>query len=384
MTTMPYSPGLEGVISNVTQLSYLDVDEEVILIRGYDLIDLARNLRYVDVAYLVMYGEMPDEANAQALCDALKSHCELPEDAYRLLELLPKDTAVMDALRTGISFLAGYEEPGLLSDTSREANLAKGVRLLAKAPAIAVNAYRALNGLPFVRPDPGLGFAENFLYMVRGERPDAESLDGFDRILTCYIEHEMANSTFAARVIGSTLSDIYGAVTGAVASLKGPLHGGANEAAISMLLEIYHRGGASEAEAYVMEKLSERARIMGFGHRVYMRRYDPRAYFLRDYIPSLVDRKPEGRELHAIYRTVEEVMLRERGLYPNADYPIALLFYLLDVPIMLDTPIFQCARIAGLAAHVIEQHGDNRLFRPRVLYQGDRGLQAPDSPIARC
>ena len=331
MTTMPYSPGLEGVISNVTQLSYLDVDEEVILIRGYDLIDLARNLRYVDVAYLVMYGEMPDETNAQALCDALKSQCELPEDAYRLLELLPKDTAVMDALRTGISFLAGYEEPALLSDTSREANLAKGVRLLAKAPAIAVNAYRALNGLPFVRPDPGLGFAENFLYMVRGERPDAESLDGFDRILTCYIEHEMANSTFAARVIGSTLSDIYGAVTGAVASLKGPLHGGANEAAISMLLEIYHRGGASEAEAYVMEKLSERARIMGFGHRVYMRRYDPRAYFLRDYIPSLVDRKPEGRELHAIYRTVEEVMLRERGLYPNADYPIALLFYLLDV-----------------------------------------------------
>ena len=242
MTTMPYSPGLEGVISNVTQLSYLDVDEEVILIRGYDLIDLARNLRYVDVAYLVMYGEMPDEANAQALCDALKSQCELPEDAYRLLELLPKDTAVMDALRTGISFLAGYEEPGLLSDTSREANLAKGVRLLAKAPAIAVNAYRALNGLPFVRPDPSLGFAENFLSMVRGERPDAESLDGFDRILTCYIEHEMANSTFAARVIGSTLSDIYGAVTGAVASLKGPLHGGANEAAISMLLEIYHRG----------------------------------------------------------------------------------------------------------------------------------------------
>ena len=148
MTTMPYSPGLEGVISNVTQLSYLDVDEEVILIRGYDLIDLARNLRYVDVAYLVMYGEMPDEANAQALCDALKSQCELPEDAYRLLELLPKDTAVMDALRTGISFLAGYEEPALLSDTSREANLEKGVRLLAKAPAIAVNAYRALNGLP--------------------------------------------------------------------------------------------------------------------------------------------------------------------------------------------------------------------------------------------
>ena len=377
MVTPQYSPGLEGVISNVTQLSYLDVDDEVILIRGYDLIDLARSLKYVDVAHLVMYGELPDESDAQALCDALMSQCELPEEAYRLLELLPRNTVVMDALRTGISFMAGYEEPDLLTDTSREANLAKGVRLLARAPAIAVNAHRILNDMPVVRPDPSMGFAENFLYMVRGERPDAESLEGFDRILTCYVEHEMANSTFAARVIGSTLADVYGALTGAVASLKGPLHGGANEAAISMLLDIYHNGGEAAAEEYVMDKLQQRARIMGFGHRVYMRRYDPRALFLRDYIEALADRRPEGRELHAIYRTVEGVMLRERGLYPNADYPIALLFYLLDIPVPLDTPIFQCARIAGLVAHVIEQQEENRLFRPRVQYEGPRGLQAP-------
>ena len=377
MVTPQYSPGLEGVISNVTQLSYLDVDDEVILIRGYDLIDLARSLKYVDVAHLVMYGELPDESDAQALCDALMSQCELPEEAYRLLELLPRNTVVMDALRTGISFMAGYEEPDLLTDTSREANLAKGVRLLARAPAIAVNAHRILNDMPVVRPDPSMGFAENFLYMIRGERPDAESLEGFDRILTCYVEHEMANSTFAARVIGSTLADVYGALTGAVASLKGPLHGGANEAAISMLLDIYHNGGEAAAEEYVMDKLQQRARIMGFGHRVYMRRYDPRALFLRDYIEALADRRPEGRELHAIYRTVEGVMLRERGLYPNADYPIALLFYLLDIPVPLDTPIFQCARIAGLVAHVIEQQEENRLFRPRVQYEGPRGRQAP-------
>lgn len=384
MVTPQYSPGLEGVISNVTRLSYLDVDDEVILIRGYDLIDLARSLKYVDVAHLLMYGELPDEAAAQALCDALKAQCELPEDAYRLLELLPKDTNVMDALRTGISFLAGYEDQELLMDTSREANLAKGVRLLAKAPAVAVNAYRVLNGLPVVRPDASMGYAENFLYMIRGERPDAESLEGFDRILTCYIEHEMANSTFAARVIGSTLADMYGALVGAVASLKGPLHGGANEAAISMLLDILNNGGEAAADEYVTDKLRQRARIMGFGHRVYMRRYDPRALFLRDYIEALADRRPEGRELHAIYRTVEEVMLRERGLYPNADYPIALLFYLLDIPVPLDTPIFQCARIAGLVAHVIEQQEENRLFRPRVQYEGPRGLHAPSGPIAQC
>ena len=254
MVTPQYSPGLEGVISNVTRLSYLDVDDEVILIRGYDLIDLARSLKYVDVAHLVMYGELPDEAAAQALCDALKSQCELPEDAYRLLELMPKDTNVMDALRTGISFLAGYEDQDLLMDTSREANLAKGVRLLAKAPAVAANAYRVLNDLPVVRPDPALGYAENFLYMIRGAQPDAESLEGFDRILTCYIEHEMANSTFAARVIGSTLADMYGAIAGAVASLKGPLHGGANEAAISMLLDILNNGGEAAAEEYLMDR----------------------------------------------------------------------------------------------------------------------------------
>ena len=384
MNISSYSPGLEGVISNVTRVSYLDVDQEQILIRGYDLIELARKLRYPDVAYMVIHGEMPDEDSAGAFCASLKSQYELPEEVYRLFELMPKTTSVMDALRSGVSFLAGYEEPDLLTDTSHEANLQKGIRLLARMPAIAVNAYRALNGLPFVRPDPQLGFAENFLYMIRGERPDADSLDGFDRILTCYSEHEMANSTFTARVIGSTLSDIYGAMTGAIASLKGPLHGGANEAAINMLLDILEHGGAPRADEYLMEKLGQRARIMGFGHRVYMRKYDPRAYFLRDYLPALAERKPEGRELYAIYQIVEQVMLRERGLYPNADYSIALLFYLLDVPIPLDTPIFFCARVAGLVAHVMEQHEDNRLFRPRVQYEGARGLQPPDGPISSC
>lgn len=384
MTNMPYSPGLEGVISNTTRVAYLDVDEEQILIRGYDLIELARKLHYVDVAYMLIYGNMPDEPRATEFCGLLKSECELPDGMYRLLELMPKNTMIMDALRTGVSFMAGYESPDLISDTSREANIKKGVSLLAKLPAITVNSYRALHGLPIVMPNPQLGFAENFLYMIRGESPDVESLDGFDRILTCYIEHEMANSTFAARVIGSTLSDIYGAVTGAIASLKGPLHGGANEAAISMLLDIQKQGGVSRANDYVMEKLQQRSRIMGFGHRVYMRKYDPRAYFLKDYIANLVDRKPEGRELYEIYQVVEEVMLREIGLYPNADYPIALLLYLLDVPITLDTPIFQCARTAGLVAHLIEQHEDNRLFRPRVLYEGARGLQPPENPVARC
>lgn len=382
MTMNQYSPGLEGVISNITKLSYLDVDREEIVIRGYDLIQLADKLSYTDVAYLLVHDEMPDKNGAQHFCDNLRKHSDLPAELYQIFALMPKGTMVMDALRSGISFIAGYEESTSLMDNSHESNLEKGIRLLAQVPTIAVNSYRSLNGLPFVKPDPTLNYTENFLYMIRGARPDSESLSAFDKILTCYIEHEMAASTFTCRVIGSSLSDIYGAMVGAVASLKGPLHGGANEAAINMFLDILNNGGSSNAEEYLMKKLENRERVMGFGHRVYMRKYDPRALFLRDYIPLLIDRRTDGPELYEIYQIVEEVMLRERGFYPNADYPIALLFYLLDVPINLDTPIFFSARVAGLIGHVMEQHEDNRLFRPRVQYDGPRGLLPPSGPIS--
>ncbi len=382
MTSPAYSPGLEGVIATDTAVSYLDVDIEQILVRGYDLIELARNLCYTDVAYLVIYGELPTPAQAAAFCERLAAEADVPDELYRLFELMPKSTVAMDALRTGLSFLAGYEDPALLHDNSHEANLEKGIRLLAKTPTIAVNSYRALNGQPVVRPNPDLPYMENFLYMLRGERPDAESLDAFDRIHICYIEHEMPNSTFAARVIASTLSDMYGAMVGAVASLKGPLHGGANEAAIEFLMSVNADGGPERAEPYTMEKLDRRARIMGFGHRVYMRKYDPRARFLMDYIPRLAERIPEGRDLASIYATVERVMHREKGLYPNTDYPIGLLYYLLGIPVPLYTPIFLAARTAGNVAHVLEQHDDNRLFRPRVIYSGGRGLTPPDAPIS--
>ena len=382
MTAQSFSPGLDGVIATDSAVSWLDEENEQIVIRGYDLIELARNLNYVDVAYLVMYGDLPDVESADSFCAALKASADVPDDVYRVLESMPKDASVMDALRTGVSYLAGHVDPGLLADTSRDANLAKGASLLAQGPVIAANAYRALHDLPFVVPDPGLGYAENFLYMLSGERPDAEALEVFDRILICYVEHEMPNSTFVARVIASTLSDIYGAVAGGVASLKGPLHGGANEAAIAMMLEIQEQGGPSRAEPYVMEKLANRERIMGFGHRVYMRKHDPRALFLAGYIDRLAPRVPEGRDLAQIYRTVERVMEREKGLFPNTDYPIALLFYLLGIPVPLYTPVFLCSRMAGLVAHVVEQHEDNRLFRPRLVYEGATGLTPPDAPIS--
>ncbi len=370
-----YSPGLEGVIAATTRISYLDVDHEQIVVRGYDLMELARQMRYPEVAYLVIYGRLPSSGELQAFTGALREGAELPEAAYRLLAVLPRTMEIMDAQRTVISFLGGLEDPEALRDTSEEANLRRGVRLLARMPTLTANAYRAVRGLPLVRPEPVADFAENFLYMILGTRPDPQAVRVFDLTLTCYIEHEMPNSTFAARVIASTLSDMYGAVAGAAASLKGPLHGGANEAVARMLVDIRDHGGAAATERYVVDRLQRKERIMGFGHRVYMKKYDPRAQLLRTYIPELASRRPEGPELVRIYQALEEVMYREKGLYPNADYPVGLIYYLLGIPIELYTPIFLVARTAGLVAHVAEQHAHNRLFRPRVLYEGPRGLR---------
>ncbi len=368
--SIPYKPGLEGVPAAETTISYLDVDNEKILIRGYDLIELARNCEYIDVAHLLLKGNLPSPEEKQTLETQLKEAAKVPASLYDLLRLLPRKMHVMDAQRTALSFMAGFEDPETLMDTSPEANLEKGIRILGALPIITAGAFRELSGKPTIDPHPSLPFTQNFYYLITGEEPDQTATTIFDKVMLCYIEHEMPNSTFTARVIASTLSDIYGAIVGAIASLKGPLHGGANEAVAYMLLDILKKGGEKVAASYIKEKLARKERIMGFGHRVYMRKYDPRAALLKEYIPEVIDRHPQGKELFKIYQTVEEVMKEEKGLFPNMDYPVGLLFYLLGIPIPLYTPIFLVARTAGLIAHVIEQHANNRLFRPRVIYKG--------------
>ncbi len=368
--TKNYIPGLEGVIAVKTEISILDVDQGKIIVRGYDLIELAQKKQYTEVAHLLIKGHLPSHEEHEQFVNQLREKGKIPSPVNELMRLLPRNTHVMDAQRTIVSFLAGFEDPEFLKDTSPEANIEKGTKILARLPYITANAYRELNGLPPVDPHPTYSFSDNFLYMILGKEPDDVSREVFDKTLTCYVEHEMPNSTFTARVIASTLSDIYGAITGAIASLKGPLHGGANEAVAYMLLEILEKGGASVAKDYVKEKLARKERIMGFGHRVYMRKYDPRAALLKDYIPELIDRHPQGKELYEIYQIVEETMKEEKGLYPNVDYPVGLIYYLLGIPIPLFTPIFLVARTAGLIAHVTEQHANNRLFRPRVWYVG--------------
>ncbi len=370
-----YKPGLDGVIASITKLSYLDTDIEQIIVRGYDLIELIKTKNYTDVAYLLINEELPDPKRGVDFGQELVCEADLPNEMYEMFKLLPKSMSVMDALRTGLSILGGYENPDSLMDTSQKSNSVKAMKILSKAPTIAVNSYRAIKNMDFVKPDPSLSYVENFLYMIKGRKPTTTEADVLDKILTAYIEHEMPNSTFVVRVVASTLSDIFASTASAVASLKGPLHGGANEAAIKMFLEIYKNGGSTKAKEIILNKLKNKEKVMGFGHRVYMKKYDPRAYLLKDYIKNLTHLRDNGEELHKIYQTIEETVVEQKGLYPNADYPIALLYYLIGVPIDLYTPIFLCSRAAGLVAHHIEQHQNNRLFRPRVIYEGPRGLK---------
>jgi citrate synthase len=368
MTEAPYQPGLENVIASETSISYLDVENEEIVLRGYDLIELARQVTYLDIVGLILDHSLPANEQRASLEERLKREYDFPQEVLSILTMLPKHANIMDVLRTGISAIASFDPE--LEDRSREANYRKTIRLLAKVPQIVANGYRAVMGLPLVEPRKDLSFTGNFLYMITGHVAGVLEERVFDQSLIVYSEHEMPNSTFAARVIASTQSDMYGALTGGVSSLKGTLHGGANEAVMKMLLEA---GSTAGIEPLMLAKLAKKERIMGFGHRVYMRKADPRAMLMKEALSVLAKEKHQ-QELYDRCVIGEQVMKREKNLYPNLDYYAAPVYYLLGIPIDLFTPIFLAARTIGICAHVMEQHENNRLFRPRVLYRGPRNL----------
>ncbi|UKS29756.1 citrate synthase [Paenibacillus sp. HWE-109] len=363
-----HRPGLENVIASETAISYLDVDQEEIVIRGYDLIELAQNVTYLDIVGLLLYDVLPSERGRKDLEGDIQREYDLPQNVCSVLALLPPQAHAMDVLRTGISTLASYDPE--LDDRSHEANVRKALRLLAKVPQIVAYGYRAKCSQPFIEPRKDLSYTANFLYLMTGHVPTQLETDIFDQSLIVYSEHEMPNSTFAARVIASTQSDIYGALTGAVASLKGTLHGGANEAVMAMLLEA---GTEEKLESILLAKLQKRERIMGFGHRVYMKKADPRAILMKTALNELAILKNQPQLYNMCVRG-EEVMKREKNLHPNLDYYAAPVYYLLGIPIELFTPVFLAARTVGICAHVIEQHDHNRLYRPRVSYTGPRNL----------
>jgi citrate synthase len=364
---VPYRPGLEGVTAGISKISDIIAEQNRLIYRGYDIRDLAAHCEFEEVAYLILLGKLPNRQELAQFKAQLEPHRELPAEVYRVLHALPAGANLMAALQVGVATL-GMLDPQADVNT-HEANLQKAIRLTASMPTLVANGYRILRGQAPVPPRADLPHASNFLYMLFGREPDPLHAQVMNLTFILYAEHGYNASTFTAHVIASTLADMYSAVVGAIGALRGSLHGGANEAAMESILEI---GSPDRAEAWVMEKLAKKERIMGFGHREY-KTGDIRATILKAYVRQLAE-QANRMDLYQIQETMERVMLREKNLHPNVDFPAAVVYYLMGIPIPLYTPIFAAARIVGWTAHVMEQHDDNRLIRPRSDYVGPRDL----------
>ena len=357
-----YSPGLEGIIAGETQICSLD-SEAGLRYRGYDIYDLAKNAGFAEIIYLLIHGELPNQQQLAALRDQIIPARELPPQVMQLLKLLPKETHPMDALRTGVSMLAGFDPE--INDNSHDANVRKAIRIISKMGNICCAFERISKGLEPIAPRKDLTASGNFLWMLTGTMPEDWRIKVMDAIFALYAEHDFNASTFAARTTASTLADIYAAVTTAIGALKGPLHGGANEEAMKM----FHAVGTPEkAEPYVKDALAKKAKIMGFGHRVY-KHGDSRSKVLHGLCREIGERLGQTHWVK-IGEALEQTMEREKGLYSNADLYAAPVFHMLQIPTELNTPIFACARSAGWCSHVIEQHDHNRIIRPRSWYKG--------------
>lgn len=361
-----YSPGLDGVIAGESALCLVDEGAAGLRYRGYAIGDLAEWSSFEEVAHLLLFGHLPSKNELDGFIAMLAANQFLPDPVEHWVKTVRPNMHPMDVLRTGISLL-GLSDPEA-QEGSREANLRKSVRLLSQIPLLIAHAYHVPRGRQPARSVATLGFAHNLLDLM-GDRKDHELDDAMARVMSVslilYAEHEFNASTFAARVVASSLADLHGAVTAAVASLKGPLHGGANEAVASMMVEI---GKPERAEAWVRNALARKQRVMGFGHRV-LKKGDARSAIIQRHTEAL-SRMCGDQRWFEIAHIIDRTMREEKGLYPNLDFYTAVSYLLMDIPTDLYTPLFVCSRIAGWCAHVIEQQDHNRLIRPRALYTG--------------
>ena len=358
--------GLEGVVAAPSSISDVNGQEGRLIYWGYDIHDLAEHATFEEVTYLLWNGHLPTPSQLDELKRLLAREAGLPAQIQQLIREIPKEANPMEMLRTVVSALGLYDADG--EDMSREANVKRAISLTAKFPTIVTTYERVRNGLEPVEPREDLSVAGNFLYTLRGQEPDEVATRTMDVALILHADHELNASTFAARVTAATLSDMYSAIASAIGTLKGPLHGGANEGVIKNLLEI---GTVDNVEAWTTDALAKKKKIMGFGHRVY-RTEDPRATHLREMSRQLGERTGE-KKWYEMSRKMEEVMMREKNLNPNVDFYSASTYYALGIPTDLFTPIFACSRITGWTAHVLEQYANNRLIRPRAEYVGPRG-----------
>jgi citrate synthase len=357
------SKGLEGVVAAETGICFIDGKQGRMIYRGYDIHDLAAHSSFEETAYLLWHGELPTQVQLDALNEDLAANRKLPGKVLSLLRIYAKDALPMDALRTTVSALALYDPE--VADNAPAANIRKAVRLTAQMATATAAYHRLREDKELINPNPKLSHAANFLYMLTGHAPDPLHARAFDIALILHADHELNASTFSARVTAATLSDMHSAVTSAIGTLKGPLHGGANQDVMRMLMEI---GEAGRAADYVREKLAAKIKIPGFGHRVY-KTEDPRATHLRRLSEEL-GRKAGTLKWFDLSRRIEATMMEEKKLACNVDFYSASVYYTMGIPIDLFTPIFACSRVSGWTAHLLEQYADNRLIRPVGEYTG--------------
>jgi len=361
----PLKAGLEDVIVSTSEICFIDGQKGRLLYRGYDVDDLVEHSTFEEVVYLLWHGRLPSRKELDAHVKALASTAnrKLPPKVLSMLKLFPKKTTPMEILRTGVSALSSFDPDA--NDNSREATLRKALRLTAQMPTLVAAWERIRKGKAPVAPNPRLNLAGNFLYMLTGKKPTPLAAKTFDVALILHADHEFNASTFAARVTAGTLSDLHSAIVSGIGTLKGPLHGGANEQVMLMVEKIKD---PAKAEAWIRKLLAERGRVMGFGHRVY-RVADPRAKHLRR-LASELGEQVGNTSYVKILDTIASVMSSEKHMFANVDLYSGAAYAAMGISTDQFTPIFALSRVTGWAAHVLEQHGNNRLIRPRSEYTG--------------
>lgn len=361
-----FRPGLKGVIVAESDICFIDGERGILRYRGYDIKDLAQHSSFEEATYLLHYGELPTREELAQFSREIRALRPLSQEELKLLRALPDDALPMDMLRTMVSAAGSFDPQG--EDDSEEARRRRALRIVAIIPTILAAGERVRRGLDPIPSREDLNHGANFLYMLTGEEPDETSAHVYDVCLVLHADHGFNASTFSARVTASTLSDLYSAITAAIATLKGPLHGGANLRVINMLEEI---GSVDRVRPYIEDRLEKKAKIFGMGHRVYKTK-DPRAYILETLIDDLAEVRGENR-LYRVGREVEKVateLLAPKGVYPNVDFYSGIICQMLGIPKHLAPPLFALSRVSGWTAHVLEQLADNVLIRPRSRYTG--------------
>ena len=363
MAVEGFKAGLEDVVANTSEICFIDGHEGRLVFRGYNVADLAETTSFEEVVYLLWNGDLPNRSQLAELKAELAASASLSQPVKDLLRSYPHETHPMDALRTAVSLSGIYDPDG--NAMNAEANHRKAVRLLAQVPTIVAAFDRLRHGKEPVDPDPTLSRPENFLYMLHGEKPKALHARVFNTALILHADHELNASTFSARVTAGTLSDIYSAITSAIGTLKGPLHGGANEQVMYMLGKI---GTVENAKPWIEGALARKEKVMGFGHRVY-RTEDPRAIILRR-LSKEVGEDAGDLKWYNMLNEVREAIMSSKKLYPNVDLYSGSVYAQMGIPTDIFTPVFAMSRVAGWTAHVLEQYQNNRLIRPRAEYTG--------------